>query len=1081
MSWSLSYLNDLCRQLLTTSDDNVRRQAEETLTKLIDDPGCLRICLQLLEEGEQPHAPVVAIQALKRLLNRKISINLNDRLELSRYLVKYLVDRVQSLPPYVVNSISKLFALLTKVGWLETGSEPSDLPFQAPIQKIIELGKNANAEGYLMLKLLTALVEETNSDEGLDSISRQRKIASNLRDTYLLEVFGLSLDVLEGCRSGQLGEAQLACAGQALDLMLACLSFDFIGSLTDDTLDENVNIQVPTKWRPVLPSKHAAKIFQNVVQLASVRRLLFDQSDRQKYLQSLVVGVKNVLAGDTTKLEDQDNFHHFCRIISRLKANYQVSELSNVPEFKEALPLLKTFTLTSLANAEFFSQGSLYYLISFWSRIAGSLNYAKGDVKELAVCCPDIVSALVKSRMKICQLVSTDHLEDPFDDAGAVKQLMEQFATLCRCDYPQTAKELMTYFDTHMGVLFNAASSQRDLQVSKKCIVSLVTFIAASITGKSGVSNSEFDHDLLDGEVWKLMTATDNMLASLPKEQRMADESNVQLEAAFIYLLDEFRKAYVADQVQKESRVYEKLSSEFGVNDDAAALEVFVQKIITNLKYWGTNERLLTSTLNLLSDLTIGFTNVRRLLKIQNIQALLRQHTVFEFLSTDVPLSIMRCRTNFYAALTRLVSWVDEVQAYEEDEDFQLNVEVEEDTAVFAQFIAPITEKFKTIYEAFQQHSARNVNNDELKLAVIGLSRDLRGIVMSCTKKLNFALFLEWAMPDVFAVLGHAVQLWSESAVVTTPVLKFLAEVGLNRQSRMACDMPSATSVIIFREMSKIVCEYGNRLLALPDAAKVPGEDRHYKERVKNIGVTFSILRHVLSGGYLPFGVFWIYDDKCLSNALDVAFKMFVRLQQENWLAYPKVAQMVFHLLEIVTRDNMAYLSKQSEQVILGILHAIHQGVHSLDTVIISASCTILDQVLDYLYKRSTRPPGAQTPFNQEPEGESFEKALELEPEVLSKMLASILQLLIFEEVKCQWSMSRPLLGLIMVNGQQFRQWQENFIAGQPPSIHPALSQNKDIFTQNLSSFRKEVESILKGSTLADVDLRYGDNQFMTD
>ena len=64
-------------------------------------------------------------------------------------------------------------------------------------------------------------------------------------------------------------------------------------------------------------------------------------------------------------------------------------------------------------------------------------------------------------------------------------------------------------------------------------------------------------------------------------------------------------------------------------------------------------------------------------------------------------------------------------------------------------------------------------------------------------------------MPDVFAVLGHAVQLWSESAVVTTPVLKFLAEVGLNRQSRMACDMPSATSVIIFREMSKIVCEYG--------------------------------------------------------------------------------------------------------------------------------------------------------------------------------------------------------------------------------------------------------------------------------
>lgn len=39
------------------------------------------------------------------------------------------------------------------------------------------------------------------------------------------------------------------------------------------------------------------------------------------------------------------------------------------------------------------------------------------------------------------------------------------------------------------------------MQVSKKCIISLVTFIAAAITGKQSVSNSEFDHDLLDGEL----------------------------------------------------------------------------------------------------------------------------------------------------------------------------------------------------------------------------------------------------------------------------------------------------------------------------------------------------------------------------------------------------------------------------------------------------------------------------------------------------------------------------------------------------------------------------------------------------
>jgi exportin-7 len=240
----------------------------------------------------------------------------------------------------------------------------------------------------------------------LDSISRQRKIATNFRDTYLCTIFVAALDVIRKCivlkpliHTTPQSDISVACATQAIDLTLTCLSFDFIGSLNDETLDENVNIQVPTKWKPILiekdvitlffsayialPAKNAAKIFQNVVQLTSVRRMLFDTSDRQKYLSAIVVGIKNVLENDA-KLNDTDNFHHFCRIISRLKANYQVSELLNVPEFSALLHNLNNFTLSSLRMSENFSQNSIYYLISFWSRIAGSLSYAKADTKTLS-------------------------------------------------------------------------------------------------------------------------------------------------------------------------------------------------------------------------------------------------------------------------------------------------------------------------------------------------------------------------------------------------------------------------------------------------------------------------------------------------------------------------------------------------------------------------------------------------------------------------------------------------------------------------------------------------------------------------
>lgn len=92
--------------------------------------------------------------------------------------------------------------------------------------------------------------------------------------------------------------------------------------------------------------------------------------------------------------------------------------------------------------------------------------------------------------------------------------------------------------------------------------------------------------------------------------------------------------------------------------------------------------------------------------------------------------------------------------------------------------------------------------------------------------------------------------------------------------------MHSCVAVLLFRHVSKVLCEYGKRFLQLPPVPK----EMHYKQRVKNFGVICQILRNVLSGNYLPHGVFWLYDDNCLNDALDVSFQLFLRLQEENFL-----------------------------------------------------------------------------------------------------------------------------------------------------------------------------------------------------
>ena len=65
--------------------------------------------------------------------------------------------------------------------------------------------------------------------------------------------------------------------------------------------------------------------------MASVRRSLFtSEGERLAFLNRLVNGSREILQ---TKqgLAEHDNYHEFCRLLGRLKTNYQLSELVGEP------------------------------------------------------------------------------------------------------------------------------------------------------------------------------------------------------------------------------------------------------------------------------------------------------------------------------------------------------------------------------------------------------------------------------------------------------------------------------------------------------------------------------------------------------------------------------------------------------------------------------------------------------------------------------------------------------------------------------------------------------------------------------
>jgi len=104
-----------------------------------------------------------------------------------------------------------------------------------------------------------------------------------------------------------------------------------------------------------------------------------------------------------------------------------------------------------------------------------------------------------------------------------------------------------------------------------------------------------------------------------------------------------------------------------------------------------------------------------------------------------------------------------------------------------------------------------------------------------------------------------------------------------------------------------------------------------------------------------------------------------------------------------------------------------------------------------------------------------------LRPEILQQMLATVLNIIMFEDCRNQWSMSRPLLGLILLNEDYFERLRDQQVIASQPQARQAsmagwfkalmegvernlLTKNRDRFTQNLSVFRRDINDAMKNN-----------------
>ncbi|KAI1278048.1 Exportin-7 [Halotydeus destructor] len=331
----LAHLELLCKQLYEATDSNNRSKAETALVQFSTSPDCLPKCQLLLERGDSSYAQLLAATTLTKLVGRTpCTLSVQQRLDIRNYVLNYLASRPK-LAPFVIQALVQLYARITKLGWFETDKD--EYPFRTIIPQIRPfLQAEGSVEyciiGVQLMSQLTCEVNQISGNEASRSITKQRKIASSFRDSHLYEIFQISHDLLRRALEGWKqraahDETQYNLVSHLLRLSLNCLSFDFIGTSPDESSDDLSTVQIPTSWRPAfldyntlqlffdlyhaLPPSLASISLSCLVQIASVRRSLFNNTERGKFLLQLVNGVKYVLE-HPNGLSDPSCYHEFC-------------------------------------------------------------------------------------------------------------------------------------------------------------------------------------------------------------------------------------------------------------------------------------------------------------------------------------------------------------------------------------------------------------------------------------------------------------------------------------------------------------------------------------------------------------------------------------------------------------------------------------------------------------------------------------------------------------------------------------------------------------------------------------------------
>ena len=447
----LQRIESLCNTLYNDSGGDVQH-AQSQLNLLQSSVSYIPQCQFILDQSQNPYAILVASEALTQLVTNSWNhFKTEQRVVIRDYLLTFLGNKGPQLAQaanFVVTSVVKLLCRVTRMGWFD------DEKHQNLTNECTKFLQSTVAHCIIGLQILEELTVQMNLRTVNETVSVQRKHAVNFRDNALLATFQISLTMLKQLHAGQMDKAEpshkLQIKKRALGLGIRCLSFDFIGMQPDDSIEDNETIQIPSSWRALVVNPDNMELMTNtylasaresdgsgalamelLMLWSSCRRSVFlKEEDRSIFLSQLMNSILIILK---TKqgLSHEENYHAFCRLLGRIKNNFQLTELLQAQQWSEFSKEITDFTVQSFQNWQW-SRNSTHYLLHLWNRLVSVSPFVRDPEMKITplieTYVPQVFQTYVEGRLRSVEdCVADPSLENPLEEVRFEKILKKIF------------------------------------------------------------------------------------------------------------------------------------------------------------------------------------------------------------------------------------------------------------------------------------------------------------------------------------------------------------------------------------------------------------------------------------------------------------------------------------------------------------------------------------------------------------------------------------------------------------------------------------------------------------------------------